>query len=155
MRADDSYYVVAICVRGNNRVIAIANDVKVMVGIGNTKGDVDIFVHHIICLQPVDLEIDPFVPASTIGLSVRCRQECLLRRVGTDKGTIRVVEWATAAEARHCLDKLRGGVVRGAHGAFGRVDGKAPELPIQPDRAETGGSDKSVLAAISYTSNWP
>src|SRR5207248_9977728 len=30
-----------------------------------------------------------------------------------------------------------------------------PELPIQPDRAETGRSDKRVLAAISYTSNWP
>ena len=83
------------------------------------------------------------------------RQECLLRRVGTDKGTIHVVSCATAAEARHCLDKLRGGIVRGAHGAFGRVDGKAPELPIQPDRAETGRSDKRVLAAISYTSNWP
>jgi len=39
---------------------------------------------------------------------LRCRQQGLLRRVGTERGSIQAVGCAAAAKAGYCLDELRG-----------------------------------------------
>src|SRR5262249_22520692 len=72
-------------------------------------------------------------PSDTTASRLRRRQKRLLWCVIPKKDAIRVVG-CTAAKTSHCLNKLIARHIRECARHSRRVDGKAAELKIQPDR---------------------